>query len=289
MKNARTPNRRRRHRTTAAVLGLALVLAACGGEASFPEGSFSVVANSDIGTGQSRLQIGIIGPEGERLGSPDEPISVEIAPATSAGEVERYEAEWMWLIEDVVGLYKVEADITSTGIWTVSVIPENGPKLEPGQFQVLDPTFAPSVGDLAPVAPIDTLANKPLVDLTTDPEPDEDFYQMTMEQAFSSGKKSVVVFSTPAWCRSSTCGPTLNIVKDAKAEFPDANYIHVEVYTDLNAPDFSPTIDFLAPSLGPGYWNLPSEPWVFVVDEQGVVAARFEGSLTTDDIRDSLG
>jgi hypothetical protein len=132
------------------------------------------------------------------------------------------------------------------------------------------------------------LATKPLEALTTDSEPDEAFYQMTLEEAFSSGRQTVVVFSTPAFCRTATCGPTLDIVKQAKPAFPGVNFVHIEVYTDINAPGFAPSPEFLHPAIGPEYWNLPTEPWVFVVDERGIITARFEGALTPDDVANAL-
>ncbi len=270
-------------------VALGIMLGACGSETGpFPDGSFAVVANVDIGIGQSRVQVGIVGPDGDRLGGPEVPVSFQFAAADGGGTLE-YEAEWVWLIEDIVGLYKAEAVFDTAGVWTVSVDPEAGVPLPATGFQVLDPTFAPNVGDTAPLAPIDTLATKPLEQLTTDPNPDEDFYRLTLEEAFSSGRPTVVVFSTPAFCRTATCGPTLDVVKEVKPEYPDVNFVHVEVYTDLQSPDFEPTAAFLAPALGTEFWNLPTEPWVFVVDTDGIVTARFEGTATIDDLRTSLG
>jgi hypothetical protein len=276
-------------RTLLLSVGLSMALSACGGETSpFPEGSFAVVANADIGVGESRIQVGVVGPDGDRLGGPDVPVSLQFALNDDGDRVE-YDAEWIWLIEDIVGLYKTEADFDAAGVWTVTVQPEAGSALPATGFQVMDPTFAPGIGDAAPIAPIDTLATKPLEQLTTDPSPDEDFYRLTLEEAFSSGRPTVVVFSTPAFCRTATCGPTLDIVKKVKPEYSDVNFVHVEVYTDLQSPDFEPTPEFLAPSLGAEYWNLPTEPWVFVVDAGGIVTARFEGTATVEDLRASLG
>ena len=266
-----------------------VIVAACASETSpFPEGSVTIVANADIGVGASRVQVGVVGPDGDRLGGPDVPVSFRIA-AAGGGETVEYDAEWIWLIEDIVGLYKTEATFDTPGVWTVSVAPEAGTPLPATGFQVFESTFAPNVGDAAPPAPIDTLATKPLEQLTTDPKPDEDFYRLTLEEAFGSGRTTVVVFSTPAFCRTATCGPTLDIAKQVKPEYPDVNFVHVEVYTDLQSPDFQPTPEFLAPALGAEFWNLPTEPWVFVVDEDGIVTARFEGTATTEDLRTSLG
>lgn len=269
-------------------LVIALALAACGGESAFPDQSLTVVANSDIGAGTSRLQVGAVSPEGERLGGPDIPVSLVVEASDGTSEQATYPAEWMWLIPDVVGLYRADVELPSPGVWAVAVQPEDGDALTPAVFQVRTETFAPNIGDPAPVAPIETLATMPLEALTTDTEPDEDFYRMTMDEAFNSGRETVVVFSTPAFCQTATCGPTLNIVKQAKPDFPDVNFIHVEVYTDINAPGFTPTLEFLHPSLGPEYWNLPTEPWVFVVDENGIITARFEGALTAEDVAGAL-
>lgn len=268
---------------------LALTLSSCGGEPTFPQGSIGIVANSDIAVGpNSRVQIGLVGPTGERLGSPDTPIRVEIQPADESVAAKTYDAEWLWLIPDVTGLYRIDADISVPGVWRLTVMPESGDALPDVGFQARRPTIAPDIGAPAPVAPIDTLATKALEDLTTDPDPDPDLYQLTMEEAFTSGRPTVVVFSTPAFCQSATCGPTLDTVKSVKSEFPEVNFMHVEVYTDINAPGFTPGPEFLAPALGPDYWNLPTEPWVFVVDMSGLVIARFEGSLTPDDLREAL-
>ncbi len=271
------------------LVALGVLLSACGSETSpFPEGSVVIVANADIGVGESRVQVGVVGPNGERLGGPDVPVSFQIATG-DGGQTVEYDAEWIWLIEDIVGLYKTEAVFDTAGVWTVSVAPNTGAPLPATGFQVLDRTYAPNIGDPAPPAPIDTLASKPLEQLTTDPSPDEDFYQLTLAEAFSSGRPTVVVFSTPAFCRTATCGPTLDVVKAVKPEYPDVNFVHVEVYRDLQSPDFEPTAEFLAPAIGPEFWNLPTEPWVFVVDTDGIVTARFEGTATTDDLRTSLG
>ena len=35
-------------------------------------------------------------------------------------------------------------------------------------------------------------------------------------------------------------------------------------------------------------WNLPSEPWTFVVDGDGLVQAKFEGFATSQELGDAL-
>ena len=35
-------------------------------------------------------------------------------------------------------------------------------------------------------------------------------------------------------------------------------------------------------------WNLPTEPWVFVIDEEGKVAARFEGLVYSEELESAI-
>jgi hypothetical protein len=111
---------------------------------------------------------------------------------------------------------------------------------------------------------------------------------MTLTEALDSGRPTVLIFSTPAYCLTATCGPLLDTVKDLAPGYPEVNFIHIEVYTGLNQPDFAPDPAHLAPAAGAAYWNLPSEPWVFVIDETGTVIARFEGAVTGDELVSAL-
>lgn len=286
MNHTSRPHRSRRI-TTLFIAGTAvLVLASCSSEPQvFPDDSFSVVANSDLGVGTAQLQVGVIGIDNARLGGPDDPVSFEVVADGSDNPV-KYEAEWIWVVPDLVGLYRSQVAFGAAGVWSVSVLPETGPALPPTLFQVSDQTFAPNVGHVAPIADIDTMLTRPLNEITTDQNPDEDFYQLTLEEAFTSGRQTVVVFSTPAFCQTAACGPTLDIVKAAKPQHPDVNFVHVEIYEGFHEPGFAPSTETLTPAVVE--WNLPSEPWVFVVDEDGVVTARFEGSLVPDDLHDIL-
>jgi hypothetical protein len=53
-------------------------------------------------------------------------------------------------------------------------------------------------------------------------------------------------------------------------------FIHIEIYKDND------------PSKGPNQWvtqwNLPSEPWTFVIDGKGRLAAKFEGAVSVGEV-----
>jgi hypothetical protein len=255
---------------------------------TFPDESFTVIANADIGTGPTRLLIGVVAEDGTRLGSPDHPIQVEAALLDDPDRSQQVPAEYAWIIEDAIGLYRAEFDFDQAGTWAITVTPERGGPLPPAPITVLEETHAPSVGEAAPDAPTPTLRDHSIEDLTTDRQPDARFYQMTLGEALDSGRPTVLVFSTPAYCLTATCGPLLDTVKELAPGYPGVNFIHIEVYTGLNEPGFAPDPAHLAPAAGPTYWNLPSEPWVFVIDETGTVTARFEGAVTSGELASAL-
>ena len=96
-----------------------------------------------------------------------------------------------------------------------------------------------------------------------------------MDEAIENGP-SVIVFATPAWCTSEACGPLLEQVKALSPTYSDLNYVHVEVYEDIQVSSFAELI--LVPAIDE--WSLPSEPWIFVTDVSGTVVASFEGAAS---------
>ncbi len=151
-------------------------------------------------------------------------------------------------------------------------------------FTVSTDDRVPGVGDVAPAVATRTLDGHPLEEISSDDDPDPNFYQLSLDEALQNGRPTVVVFATPAFCVSQTCGPMLDQVKAVAPAHPNANFLHVEIYENLDATSADDLI--IDPAVAA--WGLPSEPWVFVVDGNGVVAARFEGAMTTAEIESAL-
>jgi len=104
---------------------------------------------------------------------------------------------------------------------------------------------------------------------------DEDFADVV-------GKKpAVLLFATPALCQSRVCGPVVDIAEQVKARGPKgAAFIHQEIYRDNE----------VSKGLRPQVvkWNLQSEPWLFVVDRRGRIAARIEGPFSARELERAL-
>ena len=91
----------------------------------------------------------------------------------------------------------------------------------------------------------------------------------------------MITFATPALCKSRVCGPVVDIVEQAKAHAPhDVAFIHQEIYQDNNANK---------PRQGPvAAWQLQTEPWTFVIDRTGHIAARFEGAFSAGELERAI-
>lgn len=258
------------------------------GDATFPADSFAIVANADIGIGSSRVLLGVLEEGGRRLGSPTDEVTISIRHTDRPDIFQTERGIFTWIIEDAFGLYRAEFNLDSPGIWEAVVIPAAGDPLPAAGFQVLADTAAPAVGEPAPAPPTPTLETSTLDEITTDADPDLSFYELSLDEAIGNARKTVVVFSTPAFCQTAACGPLLDITKDVAPNHPDVDFIHIEVYTNLTKPDFAPIAENLAPSVRSEWWNLPSEPWVFVVDESGIIQARFEGVIAAEELAAEL-
>lgn len=268
---------------TAALCGLLGV--ACAGAAPTPRAvdTFVVVASSDLAVGPQRVLIALLGPDNSSLADPALPAEVEFAPVDDPAGAGSAQARFVWTVPEVRGLYAADFTFDVPGTWEATVRREG---LAPAsiRFLVAEHPTTPAPGDVAPRSKTFTAADAPLGEISTDPHPHPRFYELSLDRAFASGQPTVAVFATPAFCSSATCGPTLDTVKSVARGHPDVNFVHVEVYTKLAASSFEELE--LVPAVIE--WRLPSEPWVFVVDARGVVAARFEGTVAAEELEEAL-
>jgi hypothetical protein len=187
------------------------------------------------------------------------------------------------------GVYVAHPTFDDAGSWGVQVMAmTEGKKIEPlsACFSVLEEGKSVAVG--APAPQSDTLTLKDVTDVaeidTSDP-PIPEMHTMSVAEAVTSGNPSVIVFATPAFCLSRICGPTKETVDELFRQYKDeVGFVHVEPY-DLEKARNG---EGLFPVPAAAEWGLESEPWVFVVDGEGVVAAKFEGVVTLAELKAAL-
>ncbi len=176
-------------------------------------------------------------------------------------------------------------DIPEAGTYQVTLDAEGFSTAGPMGLVAVDDPGVVQAGDKAPASETRVAADYPdLSVISSDTEIDPGMYQMSVADAVTSGQPSVIVFATPGFCVSATCGPLLNQVKGLRESHPDANFVHVEIYEDLKVTDQNQ----LTPVPAVTEWGLPSEPWVFVVDGSGTVTASFEGAASDDELKSAI-
>jgi hypothetical protein len=307
------------------LLALTIGLAACSGSGDdapsetdpvvltpLPDGvALPIVISSDLAVGENRFLLGLEDQEtGDLLLDADlafafflldsdegtlkferdaEPIVItrSYTHTHDDGGLETHEA-------GEVGAYRTTADFDVAGLWGVEVsgTTADGKALEPLRptFNVNEVPFGLAIGDPAPrseqliLADVDDITE---IDTSENPNPQQ--HDTTVADAVTSGKPTVIAIATPAFCATRICGPTKDVFDDLHVEFGDAaNFVHVEPYQvqpvrDGECPNLS---DCLNPILDE--WRLQSEPWVFIVDADGNIAAKFDGLVTLEELADAL-
>jgi hypothetical protein len=96
------------------------------------------------------------------------------------------------------------------------------------------------------------------------------------------GKKPIVlVFATPALCQSRVCGPVVDVAQQVADKFePQADFIHQEVYVNNEISKG------LRPQLKA--FHLPTEPWTYLIDKQGVIKDRLSGAYGVDELEAAM-
>lgn len=268
-------------RFSAAVLAVAAMTACAPAEENL-----AVVANAPgtFGVGQpQRLLVGLVEREtSEFLASPEVPAIATLTAPDGAEDTAA--AAFLWTIPDVRGIYRIDYTFGQEGQWWVRLNPSGFGPTPKTPFMVVPEDPMPGPGEPAPAAATRTTADHPIAQISSDDEPNPAFYELSLDEALSNGQPTVVIFATPAFCVSQTCGPMLDQVKAASSTHPNANYVHIEIYENLDAA----TTDELRIVPAVTAWALPSEPWVFIVDATGTIAARFEGAMADDELEAAL-
>ena len=112
-------------------------------------------------------------------------------------------------------------------------------------------------------------------------------YKISLKESLESQKATVILFATPAFCKTGTCGPQLDVIKDLSNEWDEKfNFIHSEIYSNSN--EIEGDLSNAQISKAAKEWNLPSEPWTFIINESGIIISKFEGFATKEEIEESI-
>ena len=166
------------------------------------------------------------------------------------------------------------------GIYTVSATTSNG--VIDASFSVINPADSPVPGIGADMPKFDTptILNHRGVEPYCTKQIPCPLHLWTLTDALNSGKPTAFLVSTPAHCKTATCGPTLDFLVAENATYGDKiNLVHAEVYKDAAATQFAEIINFL---------KLPFEPVLFCVDKWGKIINRLDGVFSAEELRSAL-
>lgn len=191
------------------------------------------------------------------------------------------------------GAYDTQANFDTAGDWGVEVTGTvAGAELEAVRptFTVNQKSVSLSPGDPAPRSVQPLLKDvADIREIDTSEKPILEMHQMTIADAVTSGRPTVIVFATPAFCTSQICGPTKTIVDDLYGKYSArANFVHVEPYDvkRVRNNDCPSLFDCRSPVMDE--WKLQTEPWVFLVDKSGNIAGKYEGIVSEDELEAAL-
>lgn len=181
----------------------------------------------------------------------------------------------------VTDLYVTHLLLSRPGKYWILAQPIGGTRIQGlGNVIVKERSTTPEVGARALPSRTPTLANVggDASKLTTRVPPDTELLRHSVADSLEVGAPFVLVFATPKYCTSRTCGPVVDVVDAVRTRYErrGVRFIHVEIFKRNN------------PSLGTNRffreWHLPSEPWTFLIGRDGRIKAKFEGSFSVREL-----
>jgi hypothetical protein len=298
-------------RVAAFVAALSIVIAACGSTGSptpIPNTSSApasgsaqpailpIQVTSFFHVGDNRVIFGLADATGQNaIATPDRTLTVGFnGPAGQA--IPPTPMSFIWALQPVNGVYVGHATFPAVGKWTAdfSTTAPGSPSLAMTfGFDVIDRSPVVSVGDAAPSVKTPTLADVggDVAKISSDPTPVKRFYETSEADALAARKPFVLIFATPKFCQTATCGPTLDRLKPVAAAHPELTFINVEPYKlEFTNGALQPVLtgQDLTPVEATDAFKLTTEPYVFVVGADGKVSATFELVFSPEEIEAAI-
>jgi hypothetical protein len=270
-----------------------------------------VFAFSEAVAGKNRIAIGLVR-NNTPLNDPTAKVHLRFFNLDDANPQIKFEADATYYGQGLpLAFYVAYPTFDKAGNWGVEIQTQLSGQAEPSvskqRLEVKDRSNVPIVGQ--PAISTKTLTVKDVPDvaqLSSGTQVDPAMYQVSLDQALTNGKPTALLFATPAFCKTATCGPSLDVMQGLQKQYGDkVNFIHSEVYKypfDQSVQLQQDAIQKAAKenrAIAPDErsaglsdamvaWQLDSEPWLFLIDAKGIVVGRYEGGITKEELGPAL-
>jgi hypothetical protein len=274
-----------RPRRPALVALCALVLAACGqaaqggGSGGTGGGDLTLAPqNSTLLVGVNRISVALLDARQQPVNGARVTLEIDSDGAAIASRP----LDWIGPTYDNKPVYNGTANFPRSGTYTlVAHAILAGGSSRSGRASVTVTTHSPElpVGFKPPSVSqrILTDPGTKVTDLDSGVPPDA-WHTVTIAQGLAQHTPMLLYFGEPGFCVSEVCGPVVSVLEKLCTSYCDElTFEHIEVRVPPGAQGpFNPA--YVA-------FGLTSEPWIYFVNAAGVVADRFEGPVTLDELK----
>ncbi len=194
-------------------------------------------------------------------------------------------------------LYRARVPLGSLGEWDIEVIAriDGMPHVGSAVLEVSPDLDTPALGSLVPGGETPTMrdAHSLMHHISSDPEPLTAFYTWSLDDALAQHQPTVFVLDSYAFRPNAACGGALGILHEVFIDYPGLTIIHAEPWhmamgTDGHMLELDPPG---GPAVLTDYteaWGVVEPPWVFVIDREGRLQAKFTGVIGSDELRAAI-
>lgn len=194
-------------------------------------------------------------------------------------------------------LYRARVPLDRVGEWMVEVgaTVHGARSVGRGKLDVGPDMGTPALGSLVPGGDTPTMrdAHSLMHHISSDPEPLTAFYTWTLDDALAQHQPTVFVLDSYAFRPNAACGGALGILHEVFIDYPGLTVIHAEPWHMAMGRDGH--MLELDPPGGPAVltdyaeaWGIEEPPWVFVIDRDGRLQAKFTGVIGSDELRAAI-
>jgi len=221
------------------------------------------------------LRIELIGPSGQR---------VAVEPA-----IEQFATYGR-------SLYRARVALDGVGAWEVSASADVAGTALTGTtvLEVSADEGTPALGSAVPGGDTPTMfdAHSLMHHISSDPEPVTAFYTWSLDDALAQHQPTVFILDSYAARPNAACGGALAILHDIFFDYPGLTVVHAEPWETAPGDDGMLQLD---PPGGPPVltdyataWGVTDPPWIFVIDREGRLQAKFTGVVGSDELRAAM-